>query len=170
MGFCTTMIVRLTSFTSSRLLITKSANLAIVLASDFHWYIVRPTKKQNQFCTCSSWTDMTENICRFLSACLMAAPGFWMIICPMMLHVIFSVSNHDDCNCKSKGITGIRMSIENQRKKNFPKTHHLSFFAYSKSYYKHYPTALQRHLIFLKKLTAQVKISHFYLFFQFFTQ
>lgn len=60
MGFCTTMIVRLTSFTSSRLLITKSANLAIVLASDFHWYIVRPTKKQNQFCTCSSWTDMTR--------------------------------------------------------------------------------------------------------------
>lgn len=55
MGFCnTTQIVRLTSFTSSRLLITKSANLAIVLASDFHWYIVRPTKKQNQFCTCSS--------------------------------------------------------------------------------------------------------------------
>lgn len=60
MGFGTTMIVRLTSFTSSRLLITKSANLAIVLASDFHWYIVRPTKKQNQFCTCSSWTDMTR--------------------------------------------------------------------------------------------------------------
>lgn len=61
MGFCnTTLIVRLTSFTSSRLLITKSANLAIVLASDFHWYIVRPTKKQNQFCTCSSWTDMTR--------------------------------------------------------------------------------------------------------------
>lgn len=55
MGFCnTTLILRLTSFTSSRLLITKSANLAIVLASDFHWYIVRPTKKQNQFCTCSS--------------------------------------------------------------------------------------------------------------------
>lgn len=60
MSFCTTMIVRLTSFTSSRLLITKSANLAIVLASDFHWYIVRPTKKQNQFCMCSSWTDMTR--------------------------------------------------------------------------------------------------------------
>lgn len=163
MGFCTTMIVRLTSFTSSRLLITKSANLAIVLASDFHWY-----QETESILHVLLLNRYDENICRFLSARLMAAPGFWMIICPMMLHVIFSVSNHDDCNCKSKGITGIRMSIENQRKKNFPKTHHLSFFAYSKSYYKHYPTALQRHLIFLKKLTAQVKIPHFYLFFQFF--
>lgn len=167
MGFCnTTLIVRLTSFTSSRLLITKSANLAIVLASDFHWYIVRPTKKQNQFCTCSSWTDMTRISADFCQHVWWLPLAFKWSYVPRC----FSVSNHDDCNCKSKGITGIRMSIENQRKKNFPKTHHLSFFAYSKSYYKHYPTALQRHLIFLKKLTAQVKISHFYLFFQFFTQ
>lgn len=163
------MIVRLTSFTSSRLLITKSANLAIVLASDFHWYIVRPTKKQNQFCTCSSWTDMTRISADFCQHV------WWLPLAFEWSYVPWCFTLSFQCQIMMIATANLRVlpvfeCLLKTRGKNFPKTHHLSFFAYSKSYYKHYPTALQRHLIFLKKLTAQVKISHFYLFFQFFTQ
>lgn len=143
------------------MLITKSENLAIVLASDFHWYIVRPgmntTKKQNQFCTCSSWTDITRISADFFQHVWWLPVAFKWSYVPRCFILSFQ------CQIMMIATANLRVlfkSLLKTRGKTFPKTHHQSFFAYSKSI-KHYLTALQRHLIFWRSLQRRWKFHTF---------